>query len=154
MQLAPALMLAGTAVQAIGAIQQGNAQAAAYKQDAANADTNAQIATAQGAERANRVRQRARRILAEQRAALGESGVVAETGSNLSLVQDSATQAELDALSERYAARLETLGFQSQADQYRQQASQARVGGYTSAVGALLGGAASYGSFATRPTKK
>lgn len=146
------LMIASTAMQAVGAIAQGNAEAAAANANADVADANAKIARQQGTERSNRVRMQARRLLAEQRAAMGEAGFISSTGSNLDLTRDTAAQLELDALSERYAAELDATGFSNSASLYRAEAKNSRRSGLTGSAGALLGGVNSYASYKTRPT--
>lgn len=124
---------AGTAV-ASGVQQSNQAEAEA---DLANENAKAAAQQTQVAEDATR--RRSRSILARQRAAIAESGI-GFGGSSETLQQDSAVQAELDALTVRYEGRMRGLGFQTDASFAGQRSKNAMTGGALSATGQLLGG--------------
>ena len=166
-----ALLVASTAVSAVGAIASGNAQASAQRgqatmeaynarvmeQNAANARETAQNERAVASQQEDEQRRRARAVIGSQAAAGAQSGV-ANTGSQALSLEDSATQAELDALNIRYegqmrsrATELQAQGFDQQAEMSRMASSQAkrnatasRIGGYIGAGTAMLKGASSY----------
>ncbi len=128
-----AYLAAGTAV-ASG--YQQNQQA---KGEADLANANAETAAQQANAAEETQRRRNRSILARQRAAIAESGI-GFGGSAERLQQDSAVQAELDALSVRYEGRLRGLGFQNEARFARSRGRAAVTSGWLSAAGSLLGG--------------
>lgn len=123
----------------------GTAAASGYQQsqqaksEAELADANAEAAAQQANAAEDAQRRRNRSILARQRAAIAESGI-GFGGSSERLQQDSAVQAELDALNVRYEGRLRGLGFQNDARFARSRASSAMAGGYLSASSSLIGG--------------
>ena len=124
---------AGTAVA--GGIQQSNqAETEADIQKA-----NAQAAAEQASAAEDLQRRRNRGILARQRAAIAESGI-GFGGSSEKLQQDSAVQAELDALNVRYEGTMKTMGFRTGGAFSRSQSKNAMAGGFLSAGGELLGG--------------
>lgn len=144
--------LVSSGVAAIGAISQGNAEAAANEQNAKNLEASAKITRQQGSARAERIRAQARALQAEQRAALGESGLIAGTGTNLDLVKDTAANLELDAMTEQYNADMDALGLTNQAALSRQAGKAASTSGYYSAAGAVFRGVTDYAKWQTRPT--
>lgn len=72
-------------------------------------EQNAALSGQQTSAREEEVRRRARRALGQQRAAIGQSGT-GFSGSNESIMAQSSTNAELDALNVRYAGQLERMG--------------------------------------------
>ena len=149
-------MASAAAVSAAAAVRSSQAQAASYKtqEQAAkyNAATNMQNANAAGmAASANEL---AMRRLNDQRmgamrAQAAESGGF--TGTNLELLNQSATNMELDALNTRYRGQMQARGLLSAANMDAYQAKGAAMnadsaitGGYLSAAGAALGGVNSY----------
>lgn len=136
---AAAIIAAGAITQGVGAIREsrGEAQAAEFNADVAG--QNAILARQQAAEEERRVRIQSRKSLGEARAGYGASGVTLE-GSPLDVLEESAANAELDALTVRHQGRVKEASFRSQESLYRAQAKSARVGGYLSAASALLSG--------------
>ena len=126
-------------VGAVSAVSQGNAAADAAEFNAAVAENDA-IATRQAAEfEEDRLRRRSKRVLASQRASFGASGVTAE-GSPLLVMQDSAAEAEIDALAIRYSGSIQEARAKSQAAADRAEARAARRGGFARAGTSLLTG--------------
>lgn len=148
---------AATAASAISAINQGNNQSAMYKSQAQanayNADMarqNAQVAAEQGNANEETQRRHARIIEGQQRAAIAEAGIGTD-GSAGDLYEQSASNAEMDALNIRYGAQLQSAGFTNQAglddwqgDQNRRNASSARTSGFINAGAAALSGYSNY----------
>lgn len=155
------MMILSTAMSAVGAIQEGNAQASAYKREAAANEENARIARL-NAERTgqayslqeDKLRRSQKLALGEQRAAMNESGVGGNTGSNLDIQVEDNAQAELDALTLRYDGNNERTNLLNQGIQYsnaaatsRTNAKAAKQAGYTSALTSVVGGASKYSSY-------
>lgn len=138
------LALIGTAVSAVGAIQQGRAAEKAANYNAAIADRNAVVATQQAA--ANEAAQRKidRRRMGAMRAGYGASGVTSD-GSVLDVLGDSIAEAELNALNIRYEGDLAAQGYGDSAASSRASGKDARTAGYMQAGSSLLlGGSKAY----------
>lgn len=147
----------GAAVSAYGAVQQSRATEATYKAQAKADETNsiiqaqnAQAAQAQATAREEQRRRVARQVLGEQRAAIAEAGGLGG-GTYVGVVEQSAANAELDALNERYAGVMEGRGLitasndsQFRARAGRMNASSARTAGNIGAASSIIGGASNY----------
>lgn len=135
-----------TAVQAVGAIYQGQVAAAEGNAAAGVAEANARVTRQQTAVREDLIRRHNRQKLGEQRAAAVQSGFNPNEGSLAELQGESAGALEFDALTARYEGTLQALSFDTQAQSLRRQAKAASVTGYLNAAGSLLGRAgAPYG---------
>lgn len=134
-------MAIATAVTAATTVASGVQQSKQADAEAELASNNAKAAAQQASAAEDAQRRRGRSILARQRAAIAESGI-GFGGSSETLQQDSAVQAELDALNVRYEGRMRGLGFQTDANIARQRSTNAMAGGYLAASGQLLGGSA------------
>lgn len=159
MAFVPILMAAAAAVSAVGAIKGAQAQSASYKSAAAAARYNAtaemQNATsAAQAASANEmaVRRQNDQRMGAMRASAAESGGF--TGTNLELLDQSATNMELDALNTRYTGQTRAAGllsqanldaFQSRADQLNARSSM--TAGYIGAASQALGAYSNYYNF-------
>lgn len=119
------LMAAGTAMQTIGAIRQGNAEASA-------AQYNAQAATQEAAAKEAAQRRQADQVQGQLRASLSKSGVRME-GTPLAVLAESAAEAEIDAQNTRWNRDRE-VAIQGA------RASNARTAGYLNAGTSLLTG--------------
>jgi len=138
-EIALALTVASTAVGAVGAIQQGNAAKAA-------ADYNAKLQEREATQRSKEAnlheeaqRRKNRQLLARQRAQLAESGIGFEAMGE-SLIEDSATMAELDALNIRYEGETQRRGLLAGANLSRMEGKNAQKAGYFKAGATLLSG--------------
>ena len=138
-----ALIIAGTAMQAIGAIQQGNASQAAANRNAEMLDRNAGIEREQANQREESKRREARQVLGAQRAAFAQSGG-GMGGSAADVMQQSSVNAELDALTLRYEGDLRARGMEAEAASERYAGKVAKRQGYMQAVGSILSGAGMY----------
>ena len=155
------LMIAGTAIQAIGAIQQGRAQSAQYQSQANAQEYNARVSRSQAeaagqqwSAREDEQRRQARQILGKQLAATAQSGVNLN-GSAADIFRESMINAEQDALNIRYEGEMTRTGLlnQAQMSDYEASASRsaaksARRSGYMSAAAAIASGAFAYSKLA------
>lgn len=157
----PFLLLAGTAVQVVGAISSANAESAAAKHQAqidernkilADQDRQLAVRTAQIAE--DDKRRENRRRLADMRNELGSTGLEL-AGSPLDMLADTSIEMALDerrigfeGLVRNREGAIEVQNYAESADASRARAKSARSSGYYSAGAALLtGGAKTYRSF-------
>lgn len=131
---------AASAVQAVGAIQSGQAQskqaayqAQVYQQQAAR---EREVAASQEED----YRRQQSRLMAARRAALGASGIEASTGSPLLVSQDFAGEAELQALRIRNAGDVSATRLEQQAGLTRAEGASARTAGFMRAGSSLLSG--------------
>jgi len=134
----------GTVVAAGGAIYSANAQQNESRYNRQVAERNATIVQQQAAVSEAAARRDARRAIGKAEAGYGASGVVGSEGSPLEVLQDSATEAELDALTIRYNGELGAMGYRDDATMARMRGSNAQTEGYFRAGSAILSGAANY----------
>jgi hypothetical protein len=146
--------LASAAVSAYGAYSQGQTQSKNARAQQAMAEYNAKIqeqaagdVRRQAGLKEDAQRRKAAMILGTQRAAIAESGFDA-SGSMLDLVNQSSTNAELDALNIRYTGEMQAKGLlaQSQLSNYQgsiygMNAEDAKTASYVGVGSALLGAA-------------
>jgi len=153
----PYLIIAATAVSAIGAVDSANAQADNARAQAQAAQTNSTIAQ-QNAHNtllvtdANEEEQRRKSAmqLGEQRAGLLQAGIGA-AGSASDVIGQSTANAELDALNIRYQGQLQANNYanqslmdDAQAGAANQSAHNDVQAGYIGAASSLLSGASKY----------
>jgi hypothetical protein len=118
----------GGAIQAVGAMFEGQAKAQ-QEHEASNinlyqaklAERNATNVTNQAAAQESTQRRKARAFLGEQRAAMAQSGFDPNSGSMEGLYDQSAANAELDALNIRYEGLLKRKGLLAQRELYKYQ---------------------------------
>lgn len=120
--LSQALSYGMMGLQAVGQYQQAQAAGAAAlaQQRAAEyegkvAQMQAQDALDRGAEEAMQIGRRGRALAAEQRATLAARGLSLESGSPLSLLEDTRYMTEEDQRTRRYNAEMEAWGYQVEA---------------------------------------
>lgn len=151
------IMAATAAITAYGAVSSAKAQSASYKNQAKadqyNATVNSQNADA--SEAAGSANELALRRQNEQRMGAIRAQIGAKgggfTGTNLALVDQDASNMELDALNTRYRGQMEARGLLSEAnlDQYgaitsNQNAGRVMRAGYLGAASSALGSFANY----------
>lgn len=155
-----ALMGIGTAVQTVSAYNQAQAQAANYRSQAAAAEQQATIASAnqrlaeeqasaerkQGYEEMQTKRLEAARIIGQQRAQMGGSGVAVDQGGFLDVLADTAGSGEISAINaynqgidRAYTKEIEAWNYENQAGAYRSQASGLRRAASSASKGAIWG---------------
>ena len=115
------------AMSAIGSMQQGNSANAAAQYNAQVANNNA-IAARQAAGEDER---RMRRLTKQRMGSLRAS---------LDLLEDSAMQEELEALSIRHGGEIQAMGFENTANLERAKGKAAKTSGFSGAAGSLLKG--------------
>lgn len=148
MAFAPVMMIAaaaGTALSAISSIQQAGDAARSMNTQADMLNASAQNARQVASAREDRVRYENALKLGEQRAAVVQSGADASTGSTLKLQSQSAGNAELDALYQRYEGELRAIDLGNEASMLKARAKSTRRAGYMSAAGTLLSSVGRYG---------
>jgi hypothetical protein len=126
--------IAAAAVSAAGSLVSGVSQYGQAKSQAAYVKANADLAEEQGESEAALIREKARRLSGQNRAAIGASGVDI-SGSFLDALADSDIDAELDAQTALWNRKAE-------ASNYRARAAQSRASGF----GALISGGLGAGS--------
>jgi hypothetical protein len=126
--------IATSAIQAVGSIVSGVGQHQAALGQAGADRQNARLAEWQGRSEASVIRERARRLSGENRAAIGASGVDI-AGSFLDALADSDINAELDRQTALWNRKVE-------AENHRYRARQTGVAGQGAVVGAFLGAGA------------
>lgn len=143
--MAAAIPFIMAGISAYGAIQQGQAQAAAANQQADIEKQNekllrdqARVARQQAGAEEESQRRQARQLLSSQRAAIGQSGIGYGGTAGL-LMEDSAMQAELDALNIRYGGEMQASNILNQAGQAGQSASILRDNARQAKRSALIG---------------
>lgn len=139
------LLAGGTA--AVGSLVGGFSQASADRRDAKIADQNAEIATEQAGARQDMIRREAKKLRGGQRASVGASGITMD-GSAFDVMEDSAIEAELDALTAGYQGKLEARAYRSEAAAKRYHASSSIFEG---TVGAGANALSGYGAWLKIP---
>jgi hypothetical protein len=156
----PIFQALGSAVSAIGAIQQGQAQAASYQAQAQAMDYNATVAknnaTAANQQASVQEEQQRRKfaMLQGQAAAGAAQSGAGLDGSNRDILLQNALMNEMDALTIRYEGQTRAKNFeaQSQLDKYQavaasRNADTARQAGFVNAGANLLSGATNYAMY-------
>tara|TARA_R110000787_G_scaffold60809_1_gene137898 strand:+ start:4149 stop:4640 length:492 start_codon:yes stop_codon:yes gene_type:complete len=145
-------MIAGAALSAAGAVQQGNAAKQAGKFNAAVANNNAIASRQNASANAKRQAREARQRAGTNRANAAASGTY---GDSYDLLVDNAMEEELDRRTIIHQGDLQAQGLEASAGLLISQGKQAQTAGYTSAAGSLLkGGGALYDSGAFDSTPK
>lgn len=145
-----AVSVLGTGMSVYVQAQQANAanaQAEYQSQVAANnaktAEMEAQYAEQQGERNAEAQRRKTAIMIGAQRARMGASGVVADTGSFLDLSLDTAKMGELDAMALQEEGELAAWRARAQGTNYRAQSTlygASKTSPWASATGTLLSG--------------
>jgi transposase len=149
--------VAGTAVSFIGQMQQGEANAAAARYQAAVArnnqiisEQNAIVETQKGQQMEAAKREQTAQATSMQRARLAAAGVALDSGSPVRIQEDIASLGELDALTIRNNAARAAYGYRSQGLNYAAQAGlddmrsqNVSTAGTLGAFSSLIGGASS-----------
>lgn len=124
----------------VGGLNSASAAEATAQRNAAQLEENARSERVMGSVQAARQRRRARQMLARQEAGFAESGAL--SGTAFGALDQSAFNAELDALTLQYEGDLRGQGYQAQADMQRHEGSQRgralRAGAYGSALGGVM----------------
>ena len=124
--------IATAAVQAVGSIVSGIGQHQVANSQAKADRQNARLAEWQGNSEATAIREKARRLSGQNRAAIGASGVDI-SGSFLDALMDSDINAELDAQTALWNRKTEAENYRSRARQSRSTGQGALIGGFLGA---------------------
>jgi hypothetical protein len=116
------------AVQAVGSLVSGVSQYSQAKSQAVYAKANAGIAEQQAQSQAQAIREKARRLSGQNRAAMGASGVDI-SGSFLDALADSDIDAELDARTALWNGKIEAMSQRGQARAAKARGESALVNG-------------------------
>lgn len=149
--IALGVTLLGTAVSAYGQYQAATAanKQAEYQSKVANnnartAEMEAQFAEQQGMRNAEQQRRRTAIMIGAQRARMGASGAVVDSGSFMDLTLDTAHQGELDAMALLNEGRMEAWRARVQGTNYKAQGQlygMSKTNPFLAAGGTLLEGA-------------
>lgn len=104
---------------------------------------NAGLSRMQSIEEARRIRVMGRKVMGEQRANFGASGI-AQSGSALDVLAETAANNELDALTIMHEGESRARMFESDARQEKEQGDDARTNSYLQAAGSLMSAGATY----------
>ncbi len=149
-----------TGIGIYSSIKQSQAQQAQAEYQAKVANRNAELAQqqasaqrAQGYEAAQKERLKTARLIGQQRAQAGASGVAVDLGSFADVAEDTAAQGEMDALNaynagldRGYNSELQAWNYKTNAEGYQQAADNAGAAGTLNALGQGIGGIAQMGS--------
>lgn len=152
--ISTAIALASTAIGVTSSVQQGKSTEAQYKaqanvakQNAIAAQENADMKRQEGIEEARTQRIRTLQAIGSQQTAMAANGFDVSSGTNLDIIEDSAAQGELDALTKQYNKETEAVAFERQANNFNNQANldsfagkNAYKSGVTNAIGTGLNG--------------
>jgi hypothetical protein len=136
--------LASAGVSAVGALVQGGQAKAMADYNAKVAENDARAAELQAGYEEERFRDRAGKLRSAQRAAVAKSGIDLE-GSPLAVMEETALEAEMDALSIRQQGSVEAARARSRAALDRMEGKAAKTASYFRAASSLLNGASAYG---------
>ena len=142
--MGPALFLLGAGLQGAGLLYSGSAEEAAADQEAAIMRRNSVAIRQQTVQTEEALRRKQASFLAEQRAAMTQSGFDSDSGTNRDIAYQSETLAELDAMTLRYEGEMRALGIQTAAGQRESEGKAARTASIIGAGGALLSGYGDY----------
>ena len=137
-------VVTGTAFSVTSQIRQGKYQKDIGKYNARVAENQAQEVRTAGVEAENTERRETAELLAKQRAQLGAANVDLESGSALSLQEDTVTLGEADALRIRSNFESQALSLETGAGLTRSQGDAALTAGGFGAAGTILSGTASF----------
>ena len=136
-------MLASTAASAFANIYAGQQAKDAAAFNARQAEMDAQLARTQAGFEERNFRAGVDRLLGQQRAGYAKAGVQL-TGTAALVQEDSAMQAEMDALMIRYGGVIKSNSFRTQAALQRLQGASAQTQGFMNATGSILTGYAQW----------
>jgi len=137
---APVIGLLGTAVSAIGAIQQANAAASVAKYNAKVQEINARVARQEGLYEADRLEDRYESQRSTARAVAAKSGVNPYAGSaSLIIDQESFGDQRADELATIWNSETKAVAYENQAKAYRMEAKAEKRAGIINAASTVLG---------------
>lgn len=144
----PTLLAAVSAVSTIG---QASAQQKSYNAQADVAEQNAQLAKSQVSDveyqkqqEISGINKQRKQVQASQRTGMAANGVDSSFGSGLSALTDTAYSAQEDINETEYNAAKKEWGYNTEAANYKNQASSLRASGKNAMIGGVLGATGQY----------
>ncbi len=131
--------LLSTFVQAAGAFEKGNASAASAQFNQRISNYNATVTTQEGQIVEQQVRQAGARSIGQMRANIGASGLSSD-GSALDILQESAYNAEMDALNTRYNYATKAQAYRMGGELQGMEAKNDKTAGINNAASILMSG--------------
>jgi hypothetical protein len=147
------LMAAGSLLDATGQIRAGNERKKIADRNAELADFAAVDAEKRGATEAGLARMKTSKVVGQQAAAIGSSGVDIASGTPQAVMDETRAIGELDAQTVRNNAAREAWGYRSQGQDFRDQGKLDQQTSTFGAASTLLGGAAHIGPRAWKLVK-
>lgn len=139
-----ALLVAGAGLGVAGALSGGASSQTALDNQATINQDNATLALEQGQYSAMRQGMQATQKLGAMRAAYGANGISSDSGSVISALQQSATNAEMDNQNIIRGANVKAISYENQAAMEKTEGDQAVAASYLGAFGAAAGAGAKY----------
>lgn len=136
----PALMAVQAVTGAYSTYMQGKAQQSISKANARISELQAKDALKRGHEAEGISRQKTKKLIGSQRAALAAQGIRVDAGSALDIQLEAGDIGELDALTIRNNAAREAFGFMQEASNSSMQGRLAYQAGVNRSIDTLLGG--------------
>lgn len=149
----PILMIAGSVMSAVGAMQQGAAAKSAADYNATINTQNAMIARQNAADQARQADRETYLRLGQIRANQGAAGGAADEGSVLDVIGDVAAQSELERQQIIYRGELQARGFENNATLETFSGETKQTSSYWKAGSELLSGAYNYSSGSAKLTR-
>lgn len=149
----PFLMIAGSVMSAVGALQQGQAAKSAAEYNATISTQNAGIARQNAADKARQADRETYLRLGSIRANQGASGGASGEGSVLDVIGDVAAQSELERQQIVYQGELQARGFTNDATLETFSGETKQSTSYWKAGSELLSGGSNYNSASNRLTR-
>lgn len=137
-------LVAGTALSAAGAIQQGKAQEAALKAQAQAQEARAKEERAVASREAAKRAERAKQVLSRQQAVAAASGAGATDKTVLDIMSETAAEGDVQSRTALYEGEMRGRGLEYQAAIDRMNARQAKLSGFINAGSTVLSGVGSY----------
>lgn len=142
------LEIVGAAIGAVGSLASASAASNQAKYNAKVAEINARTARQQGQFEADKIEDDYERARATQRVSAAKAGVDAGHGSAALIInQETERNSWLDQTTQIWNRETQAVGFENKAQQHRQEARAAKIGGYFSAASSMIGGMAKGGGF-------
>lgn len=141
MGLPVAALAAATAVQTIGSIEQGKAQAAAAKYNAQIATQNSAWSAAEGEQNAGVAGLKTQEQSGKIKVAQAANNIDVNSGSAVAVQKSQAEMGMLNEMNIRSNAARQAYGYQAQSGLDKSEAKNDETAGYIGAAGSLLGGA-------------
>jgi hypothetical protein len=136
--------LAGAAVQGIGAYNTAQNNAATYNAQAEGREADAEAAKKTSAYEIARTRETVARTLGNQRAGIAANGV-ALSGSALDVLNDTATEGDLDVAAIRWSSDVKVNSLKYEAKQLKANAADSAASAPLAFMAPVLGGVAKFG---------